>query len=267
MRRQRITYLVEHNQTVEAYLLRPVADAGPRPAIVVFHSTVNHSLRQPAGVEGVPEKAFGLQLAKRGFVTLCPRNFLWPVNDRIEAAGEAEKFLARHPESKGMDRMLLDGLVAVNLLSSLDDVDATRIGCVGHSLGAKEALYLAAFDDRVRATVSSEGGIGISFSNWDASWYLGPAVKAEGFAMDHHELLALVAPRPFLLIGGDSADGAQSWPYIAAALPVYHLYGEPARLGLWNHQQGHTVPPAAVERIAEWFETYLGARNATAPEE
>ena len=48
---------------------------------------------------------------------------------------------------------------------------------------------------------------------------------------DTPELLAMAAPRPFLLLGGNSADGDRGWPFIAAALPAYELYGKPARLG------------------------------------
>ena len=53
---------------------------------------------------------------------------------------------------------------------------------------------------------------------------LGDALKQPGFTREHHELLALAAPRPFLLVGGDSADGTASWPFVAAALPVYRLF-------------------------------------------
>ena len=147
--------------------------------------------------------------------------------------------------------------VALDILAGRPEVDPERIGAVGHSLGAKEVLYLAALDGRVRATVSSEGGVGITFSNWDAPWYLGSQVREKGFAHEQHELLALVAPRPFLLVGGDSADGVASWPFVDAAMPVYRLYGGTPRLGLFNHRQGHSVPPAAEQRIYEWLETYL----------
>ena len=264
--RQRIRYEVESAQPVEAYLLRPESLTDPkyrggglrsRAGVAVFHSTVPHSLRQPAGVEGVPEKAFGLQLAKRGCVAICPRNYLWPENHRIDAKGEAAKFLQRHPKSVGMDRMLLDALIAVDLLTADPQVDPQRIGCIGHSLGAKEVLYLAAFDDRVRASVSSEGGIGTSFSNWHDPWYLGDAIQQPEFVREHHELLAMVAPRPFLLVGGDSADGDRSWPFIEAALPVYGMYDEPKHLGLLNHRQGHNVPPEVNKRMLEWLLTYL----------
>ena len=111
----------------------------------------------------------------------------------------------------------------------------------------------AALDERVKAAVSSEGGIGTTFSNWDASWYLG----TKNFGREHHELLGLVAPRAFLLIGGESADGARSWPFVAAALEAYPFYGKVARIGLFNHRQGHTIPPMAEQRTYEWLQAYL----------
>lgn len=257
--RSRIEYEVEPGVRTEAYLIRP-AEPGAmrsRPGVVALHSTVNHSILQPAGLGPDPEKAFGLSLARRGMVTISPRNFLWPTNDRIDAKPETARFHERHPQSKGMARMLHDAQVALDLLAALPDVNPQRLGCVGHSLGAKEALYLAALDERVQVAVSSEGGIGLRFSNWDAEWYLGAAINEPGFAREHHELLALVAPRAFLLIGGDSADGDRGWPFIEAALPVYRLYDGPPRVGQLNHRQGHKVPPEAEQAIDEWFAAYL----------
>ena len=255
--RQLVRYEPEPGWPVEAYLLRPEKLAGPAPGVAVFHSTVNHSIRQPAGVEGKPEKAFGLKLAQRGCITISPRNFLWPTNHKISAGDEARRFLKRHPKCKGMAKMLFDAQQAVDILAAQPGVDANRLGAVGHSLGAKEVLYLAAFDERIKVTVSSEGGVGTRFSNWNAPWYLGPTIKSADFNREHHELLALAAPRPFLLIGGDSADGARSWPFIQAALPVYRLYANTARLGLLNHGGGHAVPPVAENRTYEWFDAYL----------
>jgi hypothetical protein len=256
VKRQRIAYETEPGISTEAYLCLPEM-VDRRPAVVVLHSTVDYSIYQPAGFKGPAEKMFGLQLAKQGYVTLSPRNFLWPQNEGIAARQEATRFLQRAPGRKGMRKMLHDAQVAVDLLEQLPGVDAARIGSVGHSLGAKEVLYLAAFDPRVKATVSSEGGVGIGFSNWEADWYLGPTVKTPGIDHDHHELLALCAPRPFLLIGGESADGDRGWPYIEAGLEAYRLYTDQPALGLWNHRQGHAVPAAAVQRISEWFEAYL----------
>jgi dienelactone hydrolase len=255
--RQRVRYEVEPGIPTEAYVLTPRRPQTKSPGAIVFHTTTPESIRQPAGLADVREKHFGLALARRGFVAFCPRNFLWPETTRMAADEETRRFRQRHPRARGMAKMLFDGQVALDILSARSDVDPTRIGCIGHSLGAKEALYLAAFDPRVRAVVSSEGGIGTTMSNWHAEWYLGERIKQPDFGREHHELLALSAPRPFLLVGGDSADGAASWPWVTAAMPVYRLYGAPARLGLLNHKRGHVVPPDVEPRLIEWLETYV----------
>jgi hypothetical protein len=70
-------------------------------------------------------------------------------------------------------------------------------------------------------------------------------------------LLGLIAPRPFLLIGGDSADGSQSLPFIEEAATVYRLHGQEEHIELFNHRQGHCVPEVAERRIYEWFDRFL----------
>jgi dienelactone hydrolase len=254
--RQLVRYESEPGIPVEGYLLLPERAEGRVPGVLAMHSTCDQTIRQPAGLEGEPEDFFGLRLARSGIVAFCPRCFLWQGEgtylDHVAA------FHKRHPRSLGMAKMLWDAIRGVDVLASLPQVDPDRLGAVGHSLGGKEGLYLAAFDERIKATVSSEGGIGTRFSNWEAPWYLGPAIKDERWTREHHELLALIAPRAFLLVGGDSADGDRSWPFIEAALPVYRLHDgdAPSALGLLNHRHGHSVPPLAQQRTEEWLEAY-----------
>lgn len=285
--RQIVAYESEPGEQVQGCLIKPESGSGKRPGVVVLHPTIASTIREPAGFEGDRYGAFGLRLAQRGMVTFSPRCFLWPnSNELLEPKSEAERHEPRpalaanyrnerlaqlsrqHPGTKGMAKMLWDASRGLDVLASLDDVDASRLGAIGHSLGAKETLYLAAFDERVRAAVFSEGGIGIHYSNWDAPWYLGPEVNRPGFPREHHELLALTAPRAILLVAGESGgpnpkgvdDGDRSWPFVEAALPVYRLYGSPAHIGLLNHRQGHIVPPQTAERIYEWLERYLSKR-------
>jgi len=256
--RSLVRYEAEPGRFVEAFLLRPNGGDAKKPAVVVFHSTTAETIKAVAGTGSKPEQYLGLRLAERGFVTLCPRNFLWE-EPKYEASVAAVK--ERHPQSRGMATMLADGMRAVDVLESLPEVDRDRIGTIGHSLGAKEVLYLMAFDDRVKAGVSSEGGVALDSTNWDAPWYLGPECREADFPRDHHELLALAAPRPMLILGGESgpgaADGDRSWPYVAAAQRVYRLYGEPVRLGLLNHRQGHKLSPEVAEKAFAWLETGL----------
>ncbi len=260
--RQLVRYEGEPGLFVEGYLLWPTAannSGKQRAGIVALHQTTNASIDEVAGVSGPDSMQIGLKLAKRGFVVFCPRCFLWQsVKDFNDAVAKNRE---RHPNSLGMAKMLYDAVRGVDVLVSLPGVDTKRIGAVGHSLGAKEALYLAAFDERITAAVASEGGTAFRSTNWDAPWYLGPAIRDEDFPLNHHQLLALIAPRPFLILGGESgsgaADGERSWPLLQEALPVWRLYGEPTRLGLLNHRQGHSISPESYSKIAEWLETYL----------
>lgn len=261
LKRDRIRYECEPGLFVEAYVLRPLMPTAAKlPGIVVLHHTANATIDEVAGISGRESLQLGFKLAKRGFIAICPPCFLW--HDSNDYKQAAERFIERQPKSLGMRKMLFDAQRSVDILTTFPDVDLHRIGAVGHSLGAKETLYLAAFDQRIKAAVASEGGLCFRSTNWDAIWYLGPAIREPQFKRNHHELLALTAPRAILVIGGEegvgAADGDRSWPHISAALPVYELFGKPPRLGLLNHHQGHSIPDATFQQIAEWFEVYLG---------
>ncbi len=254
--RQLVQYESEPGIFVQGYLLKPAVIDRALPGIVALHSTGDNRMLGIAGVEEGRFVSFGYKLAKKGFVVFCPMCFLWHGEEKRTYNQQVEIFNLRHPKSKGMAKMLFDAQRAVDVLESLAEVDHNRIGATGHSLGAKETFYLIAFDDRVKAAVSNEGGIGIKFSNWDDIWYLGKEIH--GFGHQHHEILALVAPKPFLLIGGDSADGEKSRPYINAVYPVYDLYGKKRQnIELFNHGQGHDVTPFSEELTYYWFEKNL----------
>ncbi|MDB6118944.1 MAG: dienelactone hydrolase-like enzyme [Verrucomicrobiaceae bacterium] len=255
--RQYVRYQVEDGVWTDGYLLIPPLAQGARTAgVVVFHSTVKQQARLVAGVDqDVPDKMQGVHMAKLGFVALCPRNYIF--DEGADFNGNVAKLNAKHPDWSGMLRMLLDGMRAVDVLQSLPQVDGQRIGTIGHSLGAKEALYMSAFDERVTASVSSEGGVGMSMSNWEATWYLGPQAKAPDFAHDHHELLALIAPRALLLLGGNSADTDADQAYVNAALPVFKLYKADDHLAFFNHHLGHAYPPLAREKAEAFLLRFL----------
>ncbi|MFC1452719.1 alpha/beta hydrolase family protein [Verrucomicrobiota bacterium] len=261
--RRLIRYEAEPDQPVEAYLLEPLQPRGPSVGVVALHATSPFTIREAAGLEGDGSLAFGLELARQGITTICPRCFIFEGDHDFANANvpgfEANvcRFRERRPRATGMMKMLWDAMRAVDVLAARPGVDATRLGCVGHSLGGKEAFFLAAFDDRVKATAASECCIDIRSCNWDAPWYLGKEILGEEFGLSHHELLALVAPRAFLLVAGDVSDGPQSRPCIEAVLPVYKLYGGVPAVGLYNHHAGHTVPPEAMAHITQWFDAYL----------
>lgn len=255
--RQLVRYESEPGLLVEGYLLRPPGPGQGRAGVVVLHSTVEETIRQPAGLAGTPDKHIALHLAQRGHVTFAPRSFLWQYGRHGKYIEAVEWLRQRHPGVTGMAKMLFDARRAVDLLARQDDVDPARIGAIGHSLGAKVSFYLAAFDPRVRAAVASEGGIGLTDSNWNAPWYLGEAIRRPGFPLDHGQVLALVAPRAFLVVAGESEDGDKSWPHVEAVQRVWSLTGAKSAVGFFNHRQGHAFPKVAQERSYEWLEWFL----------
>ena len=153
---------------------------------------------QARGVAGLAseypeEKWQGLQLVRRGYIVWCPRNYINTEGE--DWSGNAARVRQQHPDWTGLTRMVWDAIRAADFLASLPEVDIKRLGCLGHSLGGKEVLFAMAFDERYHAGVSSEGGIGLDFSNWEAPWYLGPKIRQPGFDLDNHQVLALAAPR------------------------------------------------------------------------
>ncbi|MBI1927631.1 dienelactone hydrolase family protein [Candidatus Poribacteria bacterium] len=259
--RQHVRYQIEAGVFTDGYLLTPKDATGKLseatlPAIVVFHQTVATHAKQAAGIDpSNPELMLGAQLVKRGYIVLCPRCFIF--DDGADYVGNVQKMQGRHPDWKGMARMAYDGVRAVDYLESLPNVDKTRIGGIGHSLGAKEVLYAAAFDERYKVAIFSEGGIGLTFSNWDAIWYLSDAIKAPDFNLEHHQLMALIAPRPFLLLAGDSADNDKSWAFVEAVMPVYQLLGVADNIGWFNHHLGHRYPLNARAVAESFLDQYL----------
>ncbi len=253
--RQYVEYESEPGVMVNAYVLKPQGIKNPMPAVVALHSTSDNKMLYISGAQKGEITPLGFNLARLGFIVICPQCFLWYDRGDRSYEQQVERFHSKHPACKGMSKMLFDAQRAVDVLVSLSDVDSSRIGAIGHSLGGKEAFYLGAFDERVKVIVSNEGGIGIDFSNWDDPWYLGKEVH--DFDHQHHELLALCAPKPFLLIGGDSSDGIRSTPYTDAVKPIYRLYHKEENIKLFNHGQGHNITPEAEKLSYQWMIDHL----------
>lgn len=265
--RQLLSFVSEDDDRIRAYLLTPVGvkEGEKRPAVVVFHQTTKDTLRSPVGLGQKPELGLALQLARRGYVTLSPECYLMKDEEKLakgQRAGDVAKaqtdaLVQRRAGWTGMGKMTFDASRCVDFLESLPLVDRERIGCIGFSLGAKEVLYAMAFEPRYKVGVFDEGGIGLRMSNWTDPWYFGAKIKPHIPALEHHQVLALAAPRPFLILGGDSADGEASWPFVKAVLPVYELLGAGDRIGLYNHKGKHSFPKEARRLSYRWLDHWL----------
>ncbi|MEO6829569.1 MAG: SUMF1/EgtB/PvdO family nonheme iron enzyme [Acidobacteriaceae bacterium] len=257
----KLMYLqVEPDWWEKIYIMMPAeAMTSPRPVVIVpFYDVDTPAGRDLSGNDflGKTQDPFAYCAVQKGYIAVAMR---WWGESYGEHWTEATANLKlRHPNVSGLGKWVWDAHRLVDYLFTLPEVDRTRIGIQGHSLGGKMALYAPAFDERITAVVSNELGIGLPFSNYDDYWYFGDAIHQKDGTTDNHELIALIAPRPFLLIGGDKYDTEKSWYYINAARAVYKLYGKPENIGYFNHHTGHRPTPEAVWRSNEWLAHYLG---------
>jgi formylglycine-generating enzyme required for sulfatase activity/pimeloyl-ACP methyl ester carboxylesterase len=242
------------------YVLRPSnAIRRPLPVMIVpFYDIDTPAAIDLGGRNYAPDRgvnAYAYTAAQHGYLAVAVR---WFGESYGESYSEAVANLwLRHPGSTGLGKWIADARRTVDFIETLPDADAKRIGIIGHSLGGKMALYAAAFESRIRAVVSSELGIGFKFSNYDDYWYLGEKLNTAPAGTDQHELIALIAPRPFLLIGGDEYDKAESWHYINATRPIYELWSKRENVGYFNHHRGHTPTPEAISVAFEWLDHFL----------
>ena len=257
--RQLLTIQSAQGDRLRMYLLIPdgIKDGEKRPAVVVFHQTTKDTLKEPVGLGSKPALALGVHLVKRGYVVLSPQCYIMKDDGpKAQAIAVGEEW----PGLTGMGKMVFDAMRCVDFLETLNFVDALRIGCIGFSLGAKEVLYALAFEPRYKCGVFNEGGIGLRMSNWTDPWYLTASMKDHIPAMEHHQVMALCAPRPLLILGGDSADGDASWPFVHAVLPVYRMLGAEDRVGLINHHGKHSYPQEGRRQSYRWLDHWLAHR-------
>ena len=229
---------------------RPAGDKLP-VVIVPYYDVDTPAARPMGGRTFTPggTRHFGALAVQRGYAAVAIRWFGESYGEHYAEAVANVK--TRHPKLTGLGKWVWDSQRLLDWIETRPELDAKRIGIIGHSLGGKMALYAAAMDSRIGVVVSSEPGIGLSFSNYEDFWYLGESLDK---SRDHHELLALIAPRPFLLIGGDSADNDKSWYYINAARAAYPA---PENIGYLNHRKGHSPTPESISAAMDWLEYYI----------
>jgi dienelactone hydrolase len=267
---RRVRVEIAPEQTSEGWLLVP-SGKGPFPAVLVVYYEPETSV----GLDPKHElRDFGLQLARRGFVTLnigTPGGNAW----RPETGRAGCQPLSFHAHVAAN---------CWNALASLPEVDAKRIGVVGHSYGGKWSMFAGALWEKFAAVAVSDPGIVFDETrpnvNYWEPWYLGAdAVEKRPKAgvptadnprtgayrrlveTDHdlHELHALIAPRPFFVSGG-SEDPPSRWTALNHLVKINSLLGFNDRVAMSN-RPAHSPTQESNEQLFAFFEHFLASAN------
>jgi dienelactone hydrolase len=261
--RRKIAYHTDSaDQTVSAYLFLP--EAGDRlPAVLCLHQTTAIGKEEPAGLGGKPNLHYALHLARRGYVTLAPD---YPSFG--DAAGynfDADAYVS------GTMKAVYDNIRAVDLLQSLPQVDGERIGVIGHSLGGHNAMFTAFFEPRIKAIVSNCGFTRFHkyfegrLAGWTSPRYMPRIADVYGndpdrVPFDFTEIVAGFARRPFLAsapLHDSNFEVSGVRDTIAAAQPIYALFGAAENLQANYPDCEHDFPPEAREMAYEFLDRHL----------
>jgi len=161
--------------------------------------------------------------------------------------------------SWGISR-LIDGL---ELVKTQLPIDTKHLAVTGCSRWGKGALFAGAFDERIALTLPQESGGG-GVPAWrvsetlgnveklgatDHNWFMESMFKWAGSNVtklphDHHELVAMIAPRAVFIIGNGALDYewlAEQSAYVSsrAAEEVYKALGIPDRFGFSHSGHAH----------------------------
>jgi dienelactone hydrolase len=265
--------------TAEGYLLVPQGK-GPFPAVFVPFYEAKTSIGQ--GDKGKGTHDYGLQLVKRGFVTLSIGT-----PGSLEKIGlDTRQLLTEAGVEQRRQPLTLLAYAAANCHTALaqrPEVDPKRIGIIGLSYGGKWSMFASCLDDRFACAVWSDPGIVFNEKNanvnyWEP-WYLGydPKVQRKpGVPTDQNPrtglykelfdasedlvtLHALMAPRPVLVSGG-TEDPPRNWQ------ALNHLVAVNQMLGVTNHvaltaRKGHIPTAEALELELSFLECFLKPAN------
>ncbi len=147
------------------------------------------------------------------------------------------------------------------LYSRMDVVDTARVGCTGSSGGGSQAMYLAAYDQRLKvAAVNS-----LLMNEETLFSTIGPQTASQNLSyegangIDHPDYITMFAPKPYLILGAtqDFFDITATRETYQEAKAVYTTLGVPEKVAFLEEDTTHGYTLARRERAVQWFRTWF----------
>ena len=238
-------------EPVPASLARPKSAGRAAPAIVFNHSHGGgYDIGKRELIEGrtyLQPTPYATALTREGWVVLCIDH--WCFGERAHTS-ELETVKAMLWQGRVLwGMMVYDSLRALDWLVTRRDVDASRIGTLGMSMGSTMAQWLGGLDERVSTTVDicclteyhtllAEKGL-----KGHGIYYYVPGLLKHFTAADVN---ALISPRAHLGIAGlrDALTPVAGLDIIDRELKqVYAEAGHPERWKLLRYDVAHQETP------------------------
>jgi dienelactone hydrolase len=282
-----LTFAADARERVPTLIIKPTATTGRGPVVIVLHGTGSSKDRQSARLSELAGLGFVAVAIDGRFHGARTRQAAGPASSYENAILEAFRTGREHPF---LYDSVWDVMRLVDYLVTRDDVDPARIGLTGTSKGGMETYLSAAVDPRIAVAVPLIGvqsfQWGLDHGGWDSrAWTFRAAIDAAARdaksavgapfmrtfydrvapglygEFDGSAMLPLIAPRPLLVVNGDSdprtpAGGVRL--AVAAASRAYAMQGASDRFVF--HLQpdaGHEVTPGGEKAATEWLVRWL----------
>ena len=266
--RKHITFAVEDWDRVSAYLLIPKKLDGRTGAVLCLHPTYVHGKKMVVGLGDKPNRNYAEELAERGYVTLAPD---------YPGFGEdkgSRKALYEHGYVSCTMKGIWNHMRGVDLLQSLPEVDPERIGCIGHSLGGHNTLYVGVFDPRIKVMVTSCGFNafpkykGGDLTGWSHDGYMPRIAALYGadptkMPFDFPEVLGALAPRHVFInapLHDSNFEVSGVRDCVSAANKVYALFNAEERLVAVYPDGQHDFPEGARKQAYAFIDAVLRSK-------
>jgi dienelactone hydrolase/lysophospholipase L1-like esterase len=264
---------------VTALLLVPAGRKGPVPAILWLHSSTPDKTQVIIPGTNGGDVSLGEAFVRAGYAVLSPDSHWHGDRAGTGPSGTAESGRAEQEDLFKFNlwfgrtlwgMFVRDDQVALDYLCSRPEVDASRIGATGMSMGSTRAWWLAAVDERVAAVVAV--ACLTRYQNLIAHGDLrqhGVYYFVNGLLrhFDSEGVLALIAPRPFLALTGEldagsPADGVRALEQ--AVGDTYEALGAKDRFrSILYPEVGHAYTPQMRAEMLAWFKRWLRPETAT----
>lgn len=280
--RYNLTLNVTDKERLPVYLYIPKQIGIPKklPAMLVLHGT--HALGKGVvdGQGDKPNRAHARELAERGYVVIAPD---YPsFGDMKDHNFDIDRY-----ESATM-QAIYNHMRCVDLLQSRTDVDPENIGVLGHSLGGHNAMFVAAFDTRLKVAVSSSGWTQFEFYNigdeaskkyggrlgpWAQTRYM-PLIRtkykldAKLIPFNFDDIITAIAPRAFFSVSplkdaNFDVNGVREGILLAAK--AYNNLGASDMLQIRYPDAGHDFPVENRKEVYGFLDRILGHTALFAP--
>lgn len=269
-----VSYQVEEDERARAFIGIPKGIEGKKlPAVIALHGTNARGMHQIAGLEEDRDRIYFDELTRRGFITIAPEHFVAEYRIPEEGAYDTSAFYRKHPHWTAVGKFTYEHAIALDVLVQIPEVDATRIGVMGHSLGGQGSIFLAAYDRRIKAAAANCAAFPFrqtnEVSHWARDkWYvyfltMRKKLKEEQRLpdIDHAHIMALIAPRAFLdcsgLNDGNRLTQRQRVLMLMKVMDIYEVLGAADHFSFYVHGRQHSIKRESRELLYTWLQENL----------